>query len=627
MCGIIGMISRQEISEELMIRMRDTMIHRGPDGAGIYLSDYRRVSLAHRRLSIIDLSPHALQPMSNEDGHIWTVFNGEIYNFLEIKDQLIKTGNHTWKTDHSDTEVLIHAYEEWGIEFIGRLRGQFAIAIWDDRTRELFLVRDRAGIKPIYYATTPNSFIFASEIKAITANPEVPRELDEEALYHYLSFLAPPAPLTFFKNIRKVPHGHYLHYRENKGMKIVKYYELLDNLVDLSKAGIPEMASEVLAKLKDSVSSHKISDVPIGVFLSGGIDSSTNAMLFSEGDTKPINTFTIGDEVQNESYVNENAFAKQVAVLAGASYHEKLLTVDDLLDFLPRMIYLQDEPLGDPVCVPLYYVSKLAKDNGVTVCQVGEGADEVFFGYRPWGPLLQVDRMLKTPFTGALKTLAYSTLSHSKYKYSVKTEQLRRNLAGQPISWHSAETGSDILKYQLLSPRLKKKFKGYSSWEVIKPIYDRFIEKSTDPTFMNWLMYCDLSFRMPELLLMRVDKMSMGVSVETRVPFLDHKFVEYGMSIPSDVKFKDESFKYMLKKAVRGLIPDEIIDRKKQGFGLPISEWFGKYIGEMAAREIRELAGKTDLFDHGELEKVLARQDIRTWHLLNFALWYKLNFS
>lgn len=624
MCGIVGIVSRNpkiRIDRELLQRMRDTMIHRGPDGSGLWISDNEMVGLAHRRLSIVDLSPLAVQPMSNENNQIWITFNGEIYNHQEIRNELSKTGNHQWKTHHSDTEVIIHAFEEWGIDFIHKLRGQFAIAIWDDSKQELFLIRDRAGIKPLYYTYVDGRLIFASEIKAIIEDHSVKRKVNEESFFNYLSFLTTPAPKTLFDNIYKLPAGSYLKYSANEGVRISQYYDILDHINPLINISEEEISYTLIEKLRDAVRTHKMSDVPVGVFLSGGIDSSTNAALFSEGEHNNIKTFTIGYDKNYDSYQNETHFARMMAGSIGAEYFEKLLSIDDLIDFLPKMVQLQDEPLADPVCVPVYYVSKLAKDNNVTVCHVGEGADELFCGYPGWANSIKRNNDMHA-YPSFLKKVAYSVLSRSKFQHSLKTELIRRNISHQPIVWSGAELSSDSLNKKLLSERLKKTFKNYTSWDVINPYYQNFSNKAPDKNFLNWMSYIDLKFRLPELLLMRVDKMSMGVSIETRVPFLDHLFVEYAMSIPTEYKYKNGELKHILKKSVRGLIPDELIDRKKQGFGAPINDWLFQKLGDKIKHETNSFLKKTDLYDSVELTKIIANKDSRSWSVLNFIMWY-----
>lgn len=628
MCGIAGALVFEEsgyrIAELLIESMRDTMVHRGPDGAGLWISPDGKVGLGHRRLSIIDLSETASQPMSNEDGNLQIVFNGEIYNHAEIREELEKTGRHTWKTNHSDTEVILHAFEEWGIDCLHRFRGMFAIALWDEKQGNLWLIRDRLGVKPLYYSVHNGRVTFASEIKALLKDPEQKRAVNEEALFHYLSFLTTPAPQTLFEGINKLPCGTWL--RINRAGKIVerRYWDVLDHTQSTVGLSDEDAAKQILAELRTAVRLRKVSDVPVGVFLSGGIDSSTNAALFSEGEGGQVKTFSIGYEGEYQSYQNELHYAKRVADKFGAEYHEKLLKIDDLIDFLPRMVHLQDEPIADPVCVPVYYVSKLARENGVIVCQVGEGADELFWGYPGWKTSLRLQRYNDLPIPNFFKTIGLAGMRLFKRELSFPYEWLRRGSVNQPIFWGGAEAFTETHKKRLLSPRLRKKFAKLTSWEAIRPIRERFEAKAKAPSHLNWMTYLDLNLRLPELLLMRVDKMSMGVSLEGRVPFLDHKLVELAMSLPEEMKTRQGVLKYILKKAVRGLIPDEIIDRKKQGFGVPVYEWFFDRLGNEIRRELDEFCSKTDFFDREEVFRLIEEgKTAQVWYLFNFALWWK----
>lgn len=626
MCGIVGVysFSGNPVDQNLLIRMRDTMIHRGPDGAGSWIAGDGRVGIGHRRLSIIDLSDAATQPMCNEDGTLWISFNGEIYNHGEIREELERVGGHRWKTDHSDTEVILHAFEEWGIGCLEKFRGMFAIALWDARRRELWLIRDRIGIKPLYYSIHHGRLAFASEIKALLMDPEQKRSVNEEGLYHYLSFLTTPAPQTLFAGINKLPPATWLNVKEDGHIHEECYWDVWDHTTPLSNVSEEEIARQILSKLRTAVKLRKVSDVPVGVFLSGGIDSSTNAALFSEGEERPIKTFTIGYEGEYQSYRNELVYARKMAALVGAEHHELLLTQDDLLDFLPLMIYLQDEPIADPVCIPVYYVSKLARESGVIVCQVGEGADELFWGYPGWKTALQVQNYDDFPVPQSIKRLGLMGLRLVGKEETFYYEWLRRGSIRQPIFWGGAEAFTETQKCRLLSSRLAKKFSGLTSWEVLKPIRQRFEEKAWEKSNLHWMSYLDLNLRLPELLLMRVDKMSMGMGLEGRFPFLDHKFVELAVSIPTSVKTKNGTLKYILKKAVRNVIPDDLIDRRKQGFDVPLHEWFFETLGDQTRKVLTDFCNQTDFLDRpAVLSLVERRRSRQLWYLLNFALWWK----
>jgi len=635
MCGIVGVLSFTNgafrVTEPYLVRMRDVMSHRGPDGAGIFVSDNRRIGLGFRRLAIIDLSERAMQPMSNEDGTLWVVFNGEIYNHAEIRAELKRLGGHRWKTDHSDTEVILHAFEQWGIDCLQKFRGMFAIALWDTKQRQLWLIRDRIGVKPLYYSIHHGRITFASEIKALLEDYEQQRGVNEEALYYYLSFNATPAPLTLFSGIRKLAPGTWLRVNEDGHVQESRYWDVWDHTQPLTNASEAEIAERILSELRTSVKLRKISDVPVGVFLSGGIDSSTNAALFSEGEGKPVKTFSIGYDQEYESYPSELSYARKIAQKVGADHHELLLQESDLLDSLPLIIRHQDEPLADPVCVPVYYVSKLARDAGVIVCQVGEGSDELFWGYRYWRDSLRLQRLTNLfAIPKPLRSLGLAGLNlleggaGTSYRRQFSCEVLRRALTNRPVFWGGAEVFSDTQKRQFLSPRLLKKFKELSSWEALRPIRQRFEEKAWEPSPLNWMTYLDLNLRLPELLLMRVDKMSMAVSLEARVPFLDHKFVELAMSIPEAVKTRNGVLKYILKRAVRGIIPDELIDRKKQGFGVPLYEWYHTKFGDYLTKEMKDFCENTDMFHFESLLPFLKQGG---WALLNVALWWKQYIS
>jgi asparagine synthase (glutamine-hydrolysing) len=626
LCGINGTLAVDDgyrVDPTLLARMRDTLAHRGPDGAASWISDDARVGLAFRRLAIIDLSETAMQPMPNEDGTIRVVFNGEIYNHLEIRKELEELG-HEFRTDHSDTEVIVHGFEEWGIDVLQRLRGMFAIGVWDERERALWLARDRIGIKPLYWTLHHGHLNFASEIKALLQDPQQERAVDEESLYHYLSFLTTPAPQTLFRGIRKLAAGTWLRIGRGGDLREERYWDVWDGVEPLTTESEQEIAARVLDELRTSVKLRKLADVPVGVFLSGGIDSSTNAALFSEGEGAPIKTFSIGYEGEYDTYKNEFGYARQMAELVGADHHERRLTIDDALDFIPEMVRLQDEPIADPVCIPVYFVSKLARDNGVVVAQVGEGSDELFWGYPSWKTLLNLQRYDDLPVPRALKSAGVALAGALGKGQRREVEYLRRGAAGLPIFWSGAESFTEAQKQGLLSPRLRRELDGLTSWDALAPIRKRFDDGAWEKSHLHWMSYVDLNLRLPELLLMRVDKMSMGVSLEGRVPFLDHEFVELAMSIPEKSKTNGGTLKHILKKAVRGVIPDELIDRPKQGFGVPVYEWFFDRLGDEARRELDTFTRDTDFLDRREVMRYIdEKRGPEVWYLLNFALWWK----
>lgn len=624
MCGINGILSfgGAVVRSAELAAMRNTLVHRGPDGEGEWISDDARVGLAHRRLSIIDLSVLAAQPMSTVSGSAWIVFNGEIYNHAELRRELVQAGVREWRTDHSDTEVILHAYEKWGIECLKRFRGMFAFALWDARREQLWLVRDRIGVKPLYYSIVQGRVLFASEIKAILALPDVQRKVDHEALFHYLSFLTSPAPLTLFDGIYKLPPATSLCISRDGRMRQDRYWDVWDNVIPMQTEAEEVVAERLIEELRTSVRYRKVSDVPVGVFLSGGIDSSTNTALFSEGGG-PVKTFSIGYDADYSSYPSELPFAARMARSVGAENIVKRLSMEDLFSFLPSMIYHQDEPIGDVVCVPLYYVAKSARDNGVVVCHVGEGADELFWGYPSWKSHLRIANLNSLPVPKFIKQLTRVGMSAAGLSETFPYECLRRATSGEPVFWGGAEGLTQAEKNRILSGSLRKQFAGFTSADALRPIYARFMAGAWERTPLNWMTYLDLNLRLPELLLMRVDKMTMATSLEARVPFLDHKFVEFAMGIPSAMKTRNGELKHILKLAVRGVIPDDLIYRKKQGFGVPLKDWLFDRLGDRIRQEVVRFAERTDILHPAEVSKYLgSAQPSKVWQLFNLALWH-----
>lgn len=627
MCGIVGTLSldpaRFRVAAPLVEAMRDTMAHRGPDGAGAWVDDTGRIGLGHRRLSIIDLSPAAGQPMFNEDGSLAVVFNGEIYNHADIRRELQSLGGHTWRTDHSDTEVILHAFEQWGMEAFHRFRGMFAIALWDARRGRLLLVRDRVGIKPLYWSRLPDRFSFASEIKALNADPAQPRAVDEEGLFHFLSFTTVPAPRTLFAGIGKLEAGCWLEVDSGGTLRQGRWWDCWDEVAPLAGLSEAELAERLTAELRRSVSLRKVSDVPSGVFLSGGVDSSANLVLFAEGEATPAKAFSITYAGQS-TVADEMVYARQVAAQVGAEHHIRTVTEADLLAVVDRMVWLQDEPIADPVCVPVYLVAELAHANGVTVCHVGEGADELFSGYPHWGTMQRLERLNQWPVPRLFKRAGAAALAALGHGGRAYTEYLRRAGRGQPVFWGSADAFFEPAKFRLLSPRLRRAFAGRSSWEALAPIRRDFEARAWEPSALHWMTYLDLRLRLPELLLMRVDKMTMGTSIEARVPFLDHKVVALALSMPTAMKTAGGVPKRILKKAVEGLLPPEIIHRRKQGFSVPVGDWLMSGLGERVRAEIAGFTAATDLLDAAAVDELFRRNDHHgLWILFNLALWWR----
>jgi len=651
MCGICGIYKygnpNRGFDEALLVRMSDSISHRGPDDSGTFVSPDRRVGFGFRRLSIVDLSPAGHQPMLTPDKSVSIVFNGEIYNHLVIRKELEAKG-YKYRS-RSDTETILYAYQEYGLNFVHKLLGMFALALWDEKKRILILARDRIGIKPLYYTVVEGQLIFGSEIKAILQHPSVPRELDMQAMEGYLTFLISPAPETLFKNIRKLEPGHFMVIGQDGILRDEQYWDpvplgeqpsididgtpvLRSALVDGS-AGMTEQSciSTIRSLLKQSIKDRMMSDVPFGVFLSGGIDSSTNVALMAELMDRPVDTFSVGFR-DLEKY-NELGYARQIAHQFKTNHHEVIIDQKMAFDFLPKLIFHQDEPLADPVCIPLYFVSKLARDNGTIVVQVGEGSDEQFAGYQS---MLRELRFYNTAWKaygvlpGFAKSLIYgaAALFLERKQGYLALDYVRKGLKGEELFWGGAINFTETHKRLLLNGRRKT---DQSIHALARGWHNEILRRDPDADYLKRMIYLEFKNRLPELLLMRVDKVSMATSVEARVPFLDHRLVEYSMTIPQAFKIKNREPKYILKKAVEGIVPNNIIYRKKQGFAAPVNEWLRNEWSAYAENTIRESAlVKQGILRYGFIKlmidghrgrKIDAGQNI--WNLLNLVLWHK----
>ncbi|MBI4994748.1 asparagine synthase (glutamine-hydrolyzing) [Candidatus Peregrinibacteria bacterium] len=635
MCGIAGIFhfkNNSTVDENLLKRMSDTLAYRGPDDDGIFISKNKKCGFGFRRLAIIDLSPAGHQPMSNEDGNIWTMLNGEIYNFEFLKKELQQKG-HAFKSK-TDTETIIHNYEEKGINAINDLNGMFAIALWDETRQKLFLVRDRLGIKPLYYTIQNGTIIFGSEIKTILACSGVKRKLDEQALFHYLTFSCCPAPHTLFEGIKKLPAGHYLEIDEN-GAKEIQYWDAINRSQESEVRGQRSeeyFIEKIRSLLENSVEQQMVCDVPFGVFLSGGIDSSTNVALMTASRGQSVDSFSVN--IKSLPKYDEFSWARKVAKIFNSNHHEITIGPQDLMNFLPTLAHHNDDPNGDPVCFPLYYVSKLIRDSGVIMAQVGEGSDELFAGYNQY--LLTVNfwkkwRKLLEKLPLSLKKLLFNLSALTKHPaYDLHREQLRRLEASEEFFWGGAIAFSEFTKWDLFTGEFRKKMDGHSSFDIIKPFYKKIDSEAPDTDFLNRMIYLELKIRLPELLLMRVDKITMANSIESRVPFLDHRLVELAMQIPMDLKIKNGISKYALKQAVRGIIPDEIIDRKKQGFSAPIAEWLKQSLQKELPNVIwNSKIWETGVFNRKTIEKLIkdhqnnkADLSFRIWNILTLCIWF-----
>ncbi|MEW6740166.1 MAG: asparagine synthase (glutamine-hydrolyzing) [Nitrospirota bacterium] len=620
-CGVLNIHSSKPVEHHELRGMADTMLHRGPDDYGTYISPNRKAGFGFRRLSIVDLSG-GHQPMSNEDGTVWIIFNGEIYNHTDLRRELEQSG-HRYFT-RSDTESIIHAYEQWGEKCVEKLRGMFAFAIWDEKKGKLFLARDRIGIKPLYYTEHDGYFIFASEIKAILAWQGLRREVDMEALYTYLTLLVTPSPLTMFRGIYKIPPGHLLSINGEGAKKIERYWDPV--FVDRGLEMTPE--NEIVERLRDllteSIRLRLMSDVPLGVFLSGGVDSTLNVALMSKMIDRPVDTFSVA--IKDDAISNELNHAGQVAQFFHTNHHEIVITHEDFIKFMPDMVHYQDEPLSDPVCVPLYHVSRLARENGTVVILVGEGSDELFAGYRGYALMLNFFIKYFRPYTilpSWVKSLAAGI--GEKTFGPLKADFLRRAAEGEPFFWGGGIAFTELEKRKLL-PGIKQHD---VTIDVVKGWYDHYQEIYPDAHELDRMIYIELQHRLPELLLMRADKMTMAASVEARVPYLDHELVRFALSIPASLKIRNGQTKTILKKAARGIIPDYVIDRPKGGFCGSARNMVNGKIVDFAQHIISGSKWMKDLFDMNVVKEMFDHQrsgtadcGMKIWLLLNLVLWH-----
>jgi asparagine synthase (glutamine-hydrolysing) len=636
MCGITGAFaygaSRLDVDEATLWRMTDAMAHRGPDGRAIHYDPARRVGLGHRRLSIIDLAA-GHQPMANDDGSLWIVFNGEIYNHVAIRERLGAKGVR-FRT-RCDTEAILRLYEERGPDCVHELLGMFAFAIWDARRERLFLARDRIGIKPLYWCDTGGTFSFASELAALLEHPAVPRKMDAASFYHHLSFMSVPAPNTMFEGIAKLAPGHRMTV-DRAGVRVERWWDALDapRLAPADWADEGAVAERILDGLRTAVRDRMMSDVPFGVFLSGGIDSSVCTALMAQCSDLPINTFTVGYSGVGTEHLNELHHARRIAERYRTHHHEVVIGHREVMDYLPRLLDHQDEPVADPVCVPLYYVSKLAADAGIKVIQVGEGSDELFVGYPPFLQTIHFHdrvtrplRALPRPARAGIHALLGPAMRAVGRRAAVWEELLYRSVDQHPF-WGGAIPLTDRDKARVVPGRPA----GAASWEVVRGFHDEIERRWPDADCVQHMSYVELRQRLPELLLARVDKITMSVSLEARVPFLDHRLVEYVLRLPQAPKIRGGETKAILKRAVADLLPADLVHRRKQGFPAPMSQWVFE---DEFGRQLRDTVLHSTLVREGLLDGAAVRGYVDAhfarradhgallWTFFNLTLWHR----
>ena len=621
MCGITGFVRNdgKPVDEALLARMNEAIRHRGPDEDGFYVNG--SVGLAMRRLAIIDLKG-GQQPIHNHDRTAWIVFNGEIYNYLELREKLEKLG-HTFYTN-SDTEAIVHAYDQYGADCPKHLRGMFAFAIWNERDQELFLARDRVGKKPLLYSLVNGQLIFASEFSALLLHPDVSREIEPEALDYYLSFMCIPAPLTAYRAIRKLEPGHWLRWRKGE-IEIQRYWQpdFTKKLV-ISEEEAGERTVEVL---RDAVRVRLMSEVPLGAFLSGGIDSSAVVALMAQESSEPVKTFSIGFDEQD---FNELHHARRIAEHVGAD-HREFIVRPDAVEVLPTLVEHYGEPYADSSAVPTYYVAKETRKH-VTVALNGDGGDESFAGYQRYAAMELSEKYRRVP----------SFLRESVIKETVNlipTSPKRRSMARSVQRMLHAVSRSRVDRYAY--------WVSVFNDETKKPLYSNFFREQTLQAdaagllgtwfkrangigIVDTMLLTDQMTYLPNDLLVKVDIATMAVSLEARSPFLDHHVIEFAASLPQNLKVRRLTTKYLLKKVLRKLLPSENLNRRKMGFGVPIGHWFrGKMQPFLREVILSDKALRRGLFQPENVRQLVelhtrGERDYshQLWTLLMLELWF-----
>ncbi len=610
MCGFVGFTNFIKDNGTTLEKMMDRIVHRGPDSSGKYVDE--DIALGFRRLSIIDLE-EGHQPMFNEDKSLVLVFNGEIYNFKDLREELIESG-HTF-LNHSDSEVLVHGYEEWGTELVSKLRGMFAFVIFDKRDKSLFAARDMFGIKPFYYTFMENSFLFGSEIKSFLDHPDFKKELNEEALAHYLSFQYSPTEETFFRNVYKLPPAHYFTLK-NGEMEKVRYWKPEFNPTD----GVLEYFADLTDKtVRESVAAHKIADVEVGSFLSSGIDSSYIAEAANVDKT-----FTVGFESPDGDRYNEIHFAKEFADTIGVENISKIITPEEYWGNFPKIQYHMDEPLADPAAIALYFVSKLASEH-VKVVMSGEGADELFGGYRIYQEPITLTAYDKLPF--CIRRIVSKICEHLPQKHGINY-LVRRGKTIEERFIGNANIFSFKERNQLL--------KSVVSRNAVEPkvLCDKFYSEVKDKETVTKMQYLDINMWLMGDILLKADKTSMANSLELRVPFLDKKVMEFAATIPLNCRVNTVTTKLALRKAAEKTLPRRTATKDKLGFPVPIRVWLKEdgYYNTVKTAFTSPAAEK-----YFDTEKLVALLDLhksgkadvsrKIWTVYTFLVWYEQFFA
>ena len=616
MCGITGYLGQG--NEEILRKMTDSLKHRGPDDKGFYFNN--NIGLGHRRLSIIDLAT-GHQPISNEDETIWLIFNGEIYNFFELRKDLEKKG-HKFKTQ-TDTEVMVHLYEEKGEDFLKELNGMFAIALWDEKNEKLILARDRMGQKPLYYSLINNTLIFGSEIKSLFEHPLVKKEIDFDSLNKYLIHTYVPTPQTIIKGVNKLEPGHFLVYQNNK-LRNSSYWEIQFN--QLKDQGNYLAQFEDL--LEKSVKRRLVSDVPLGVFLSGGIDSSAIVYYAQKNSSQKIKTFSIG--FTDKSF-DESNYANQVARFLKTEHYHQNCSPADLLGLIDDIAEINDEPLADASIIPTYLLSKFTRQK-VTVALAGDGGDELLAGYPTFQAMkfAKIYRYLPRTVRNIFqKTANLLPVSFDNFSLDFNIKKILSGYDYSPEIQNQIWLGDINLQQsqKLFSSTIANQINFNKSFSEL----DQFIEDINDQSLENRIIYLYLKQYLSDCILTKTDRASMFASLEVRAPFMDYRLVEFINSLPYDLKLKGLKSKYVLKKLMKGKLPDNIINRSKKGFGIPVAKWITHELKDFTFDLLSESSiKKQGIFDYSEIKKLLdehlskkVNHRIKLWTLLMFQQWYR----
>ena len=632
MCGINGIaLSRRSghsINIAVLERMRDIIKHRGPDDKGIFIDG--RVGLGHRRLSIVDVAA-GHQPMTNEDGSLHITYNGEIYNHAEFRPTLEVTG-HTYRT-HCDTETILHLYEEYGESCVNHLRGMFAFAIWDQRRRELFIARDRLGVKPLYYThTDEGSLYFGSEIKTLLEAGALNPEINFQALPDYLANHASSGEDTLFRRVKRLLPGHTLLWRDGE-IQLKKYWDVSFAKTNDEGRSEQDYIAEWGEMFRTSVRLRLMADVPLGMFLSGGIDSSAIAAVMSRMVDEPIKTFSVAFA---EREANELEYARLVARVFKTDHREIVVRPEDFFDALPKLIWHEDEPLAHPSSVALYFVSHLASQH-VKVVLTGEGSDELMAGYGRYRKtilnLALGARYRNLTSAGMRKTIQEWIArlpASSKAKQKLSRTFLTISADIESIYFDNFAVFPQSMQHELLTPEALERIGGVDPYTNVRALLDHTDAKS----LLDRLLYADIKTYLHELL-MKQDQMSMATSVESRVPFLDHKLVEFTSRLPERLKLRAGTTKYILRKSMQGVLPEKILSRPKMGFPVPIGAWFrGAYSTVVDEYVLGERAMSRGLFDRNFVRRLVKQHQTggqnhseRLWALVNFEMWMRQFFD